>query len=245
MTNGRGAAIGRKPHGIAAVTRALEGLHFPVTKQDVLEYVGDTTVQFRKGEPIEVREIVENIDKNKFATMPELLMAVARVLPEEEQSRAFGIAAVAQALVGLAFPATKEEAVKEAGEVSIEFRRRESVKLHELIEAIDRDGFHALSDLVHGIQHLLEEDEVETETPGYGIVAIMRALDGIECPCNRQALIKRAGDQRVEIRLGETVDLRDVIELIDEEHFESIADIIRAVADVLRTTASIEEARFT
>jgi hypothetical protein len=243
MINERGAALGRKPYGIAAVTRALEGLHFPVTKQDVLEYVGDATLHFRKGEPVELHEIVENIDKNKFATLPELLVSVARVLPEEERSRAFGIAAVTQALAGLAFLARKEEVLAEAGDVIIEFRKGHSVRLRELVEDIDREQFHAMSDLVHGIHQVL--DEQEEEVPGYGIVAIMRALDGIECPISKQGLIRRAGDQRVEIRVGEPIDLRDVIELIDQEQFATIADVIRAVADVLRTTAGGEEARFT
>ena len=186
MTNVRGAAPGRKPYGIAAVTHALEGLHFPVAKQDVLEHVGDTTVQFRKHEPVELHELIENIDKNKFAALPELLVSIARVLPEDERSRAFGIAAVTHALAGLEFPTSKAEAAEKAGEVTIEFRKGESVKLRELIEAIDRDEFRAMPDLVHGIHRVLDDQE-RTEAPGYGIVAIMRALDGIECP-----IVKRA-----------------------------------------------------
>jgi hypothetical protein len=70
-------------YGIAAITQALEGLEFPATKDDVLKKAGRKTIEYRKGEEVDLREIIEAVDEEEFPSMANIVEAVSEALREE------------------------------------------------------------------------------------------------------------------------------------------------------------------
>ncbi len=70
-------------YGIAAVTQALSGLDFPASKQDVLKRAGSQQIEYRKGQPVSLRRIIEDIDVNEFPSMANIVEAVSDALKEE------------------------------------------------------------------------------------------------------------------------------------------------------------------
>lgn len=81
-----GPAKGRV-FGVAAITQALSGLEFPATKEDVLEKVGNQAVQYRKGQEIELRPILEAVDLDEFPSIAQIVEAVSASLSHEGMTR--------------------------------------------------------------------------------------------------------------------------------------------------------------
>lgn len=74
-------------YGIAAITQALEGLDFhqnkPVTKDDLLRKAGNQQIEYRKGQPVPLRQIIEDLDVDEFPSMANVVEAVSDALKEE------------------------------------------------------------------------------------------------------------------------------------------------------------------
>src|SRR5262245_37162174 len=69
--------------GIAAITQALDGLDFPVTRDELLRRADDQEIEYRKGQPVALRPIIEDLDDEEFPSMAEVVRAVSGALKEE------------------------------------------------------------------------------------------------------------------------------------------------------------------
>lgn len=70
-------------YGIAAVTQALDGLHFPATREQVLERAGNQEIEYRKGQVVALRPIIEDAPADQFPSMAQIVQAVSRALEME------------------------------------------------------------------------------------------------------------------------------------------------------------------
>jgi hypothetical protein len=70
-------------YGIAAVTQALDGLHFPATKEQVLERAGSQRIHYRKDQVVALRQIIEDAPAEEFPSMAQIVQAVSEALKEE------------------------------------------------------------------------------------------------------------------------------------------------------------------
>jgi len=70
-------------YGIAAVTQALHGLEFPASKQDVLRTAGSQVIEYRKGQPLELRPVLEKAPADEFPSMAQVVQAVSDELEQE------------------------------------------------------------------------------------------------------------------------------------------------------------------
>jgi hypothetical protein len=69
--------------GIAAITQALSGLEFPATKQDLLERAGDQEIEYRKGQPVSLRQLIEDCEEEEFPSMANIVQAMHGAVEEE------------------------------------------------------------------------------------------------------------------------------------------------------------------
>jgi hypothetical protein len=69
--------------GIAAITQALEGLDFPCSKQDVLNKAGNQSIHYRKNQMVNLRQIIEDMDQDRFVAMSEIVSKVSDALHKE------------------------------------------------------------------------------------------------------------------------------------------------------------------
>jgi len=51
---------------------------------------------------------------------------------------------------------------------------------------------------------------------------------------SKEDLLKKAGNQEIEYRKGQPVNLRRIIEDLDEDEFPSMANVVEAVSDALK-----------
>jgi len=65
-------------YGAASLTRVLNGVEFPISKNELIKKYGDKEVNYSKGNLRTMREIVEKTIKEEFYTMAELVEACAR-----------------------------------------------------------------------------------------------------------------------------------------------------------------------
>lgn len=70
-------------YGIAAITQALEGIDFPVTKRDLLKRVGDRQIEYRKDQPISLRKVISDLEAEEFPSMANIVEGVSDALKEE------------------------------------------------------------------------------------------------------------------------------------------------------------------
>lgn len=70
-------------YGMAAITQALDGLDFPCRKQDVLDRAGDQTIEYRKGQPVCLRPIIDDLDQDRFESMAGIVSQVSDALHQE------------------------------------------------------------------------------------------------------------------------------------------------------------------
>lgn len=73
--------------GIAAITQALEGLDFPVSKRDVLKRAGHQKIQYRKGQPVDLHRLISDLDAKDFPSMSNIIKAVSGALKQEGLKR--------------------------------------------------------------------------------------------------------------------------------------------------------------
>jgi hypothetical protein len=69
--------------GIAAVTQALKGLDFPATKDEVLKKAGHHKIEYRKGQPVDLRRIIQDCEVDEFPSMAQVVQAVSDALEKE------------------------------------------------------------------------------------------------------------------------------------------------------------------
>ncbi|MGC4117560.1 MAG: hypothetical protein QM765_23985 [Myxococcales bacterium] len=76
--------------GIAAITRALEGLDFdkgPVSKREVLKKAGSQKIQYRKGQPVDLKRVISDLGDDSFPSMANIVKAVSGALKQEGLSK--------------------------------------------------------------------------------------------------------------------------------------------------------------
>ncbi|MFZ5479590.1 MAG: DUF2795 domain-containing protein [Myxococcota bacterium] len=66
--------------GIAAITQALKGVDFPATKDDLLHKAGSASIEYRKGEPVRLGEVIGELDVDDFPSMANVVEAVSDAL---------------------------------------------------------------------------------------------------------------------------------------------------------------------
>jgi len=67
----------------------------------------------------------------------------------------------------------------------------------------------------------------------YGAAAVAQAIKGTSFPVSKQDLINRYGDKEVEITKGNTQNLRDILDEVPDETFNSPVDLEKALADII------------
>jgi len=70
-------------YGIAAITQALSGLDFPVSKQELLKRAGSHEIEYHKGKPVSLRRIIDAIDVDEFPSMANVVEAASDALKKE------------------------------------------------------------------------------------------------------------------------------------------------------------------
>ncbi len=69
--------------GIAALTQALDGLEFPATRQDLMRHARNKKVEYRKGQPVALAPLIEDLDEDEFPSMANVVEALSDALREE------------------------------------------------------------------------------------------------------------------------------------------------------------------
>lgn len=67
----RGPKPGRA-YGAAAVASIFKNTSFPLSKQDIMERFGDKEVEYKKGNPVRIKEILGNIPNENFNSPADL-----------------------------------------------------------------------------------------------------------------------------------------------------------------------------
>jgi len=67
----RGPKPGRA-YGAAAVASVFKNADFPLSKQDIMECFGDKEVEYTKGNPIKIKEILGKIPNETFNSPADL-----------------------------------------------------------------------------------------------------------------------------------------------------------------------------
>lgn len=70
-------------YGIAAITQALDGLEFPASRDEVLARAGNQEIEYRKGQRVSLRRIIEDTHWDEFPSMAQIVQAVSEALREE------------------------------------------------------------------------------------------------------------------------------------------------------------------
>ena len=59
-------------YGAASITKAIKGADFPCSKQDLINSYGDKEVEYTKGNPVRVKEVLGNIPSETFNSPADL-----------------------------------------------------------------------------------------------------------------------------------------------------------------------------
>ncbi len=66
-------------YGIASVSNALGGVDFPMTKQDLIERYGEKQIEWKKGNPAPLKDVLREIEEeSQFESMADVVSAVSR-----------------------------------------------------------------------------------------------------------------------------------------------------------------------
>ena len=65
-------------YGIASVSNALGGVEFPMTKRDLIEQYGDKQIEWTKGNPEPLRDILKETLEDDFDSMSDVVSAVSK-----------------------------------------------------------------------------------------------------------------------------------------------------------------------
>lgn len=76
--------------GIAAITQALEGVDFPTTKHELLKRAGHHQIEYRKGQPLSLHQVIEDLKEEEYPSMANVVEAVSEALKEEGLSSGEG-----------------------------------------------------------------------------------------------------------------------------------------------------------
>ena len=71
---------GPKPghaYGAAAVTMAIKGVNFPCTKQDLIQRYGSKEIEVKKGHPVKLSSLLNDVTDNNFNSPVDLEKAIA------------------------------------------------------------------------------------------------------------------------------------------------------------------------
>jgi hypothetical protein len=64
--------------GIAAVTRALEGLVFPASKRDLLAKLkGHEQIHWTRDRSVDLRQLIQDVDEDRFESMADLVSLIS------------------------------------------------------------------------------------------------------------------------------------------------------------------------
>lgn len=58
-------------------------MEFPVTKKDLLDRAGNQEIEYRKGQPVKLRQIIEDLEDEEFPSMSNVIHSVSGALKEE------------------------------------------------------------------------------------------------------------------------------------------------------------------
>ena len=65
-------------YGAASLTRVLNGIGFPVTKEEIISKYGHKEVQYSKGNLKTLKDIIARCSQETFTSMSELIECCAR-----------------------------------------------------------------------------------------------------------------------------------------------------------------------
>lgn len=68
-------------YGAASLTRVLNGVDFPITKQEIINNYGEKEVNYSKSNCKKMSEIIQKTTKEIFYTMSEVVEACSRRPP--------------------------------------------------------------------------------------------------------------------------------------------------------------------
>ena len=63
-------------YGAAAVTMALKGADFPMSKMDLIDQYGDKEIEITKGNPVKLREVLSDVGNETFNSPVDLEKAI-------------------------------------------------------------------------------------------------------------------------------------------------------------------------
>ena len=81
------AAQERAPTGRAALADALRDVKFPATKQQLVQSIGERTVEFRRGQPLRMRDALARAAPTEFASLLDAARELHRGLDERRAER--------------------------------------------------------------------------------------------------------------------------------------------------------------
>lgn len=65
-------------YGIASVSNALGGCDFPMTKEDLIDKYGGRQIEWTKGNPQALKEVLKDAPEDQFGSMADVVSAVSR-----------------------------------------------------------------------------------------------------------------------------------------------------------------------
>lgn len=65
-------------YGAASITKVLNGVCFPATKDQIIQTYGKNEIQYTKGRLTKIKDIIANSTKETFFTMSELVESCTR-----------------------------------------------------------------------------------------------------------------------------------------------------------------------
>jgi hypothetical protein len=85
-----GAGHERTAAGRAALAEALRDVRFPAKKQDLISSLGERTIEFRRGQPIRLRDALERTARAEFSSLLDAASEIHRALDQRRQERRSG-----------------------------------------------------------------------------------------------------------------------------------------------------------
>ena len=64
-------------YGAAAVTNAIKGAHFPMSKNDIIQKYGDKEIELHKGHSVKLKDVLSNVTDETFNSPVDLEKAIA------------------------------------------------------------------------------------------------------------------------------------------------------------------------
>jgi hypothetical protein len=65
-------------------------MEFPVSKKDLLQRAGNQEIEYRKGQPVNLRDIIQDLEDEEYPSMANVVQAVSGALKEEGLSSQSG-----------------------------------------------------------------------------------------------------------------------------------------------------------